>query len=70
MSFDFTRHSRLGLVVQIVCYTVLCAVCLVLGTVEHKNRLYLLAACAAGGVVTSVILLRSKARSHDADRHP
>ena len=68
MNVNFRSHSKTGLVVQIVAYTVLTVVCLVLGVVEHnRHYLFVMAFLGVGGIVTSTILLRSKRRSNGTD---
>jgi hypothetical protein len=67
MKLDSNRHSKLGLVLQTVAFVALCAVCLVLGLVEHREWLYFIAACAAGAAVMRILQLRSKGRGDDAD---
>jgi hypothetical protein len=68
MSSNPTRHSKLGLVLQIVAYTALTVVFLVLGLVEHRWFLLVTAVFGVGNIVTSIILLRSKGRTGDNDR--
>ena len=65
MKLGFNRHSKLGLVLQIVCFTALCAVCLVLGLVEHRDWLDFLAVCCAGAAVMRILQLRSKGRGEE-----
>jgi hypothetical protein len=68
MSLNSIRHSKLGLVLQIVAYTALAVVFLVLGLVEHRWFLLVTAVFGVGAIVTSAILLRSKGRTGDTDR--
>ena len=53
---------------QIVAYTALAVVSLVLGLVEHSRFLLITAVFGLGAIVTSIILLRSKGRTGDTDQ--
>lgn len=68
MSLNSTRHTKSGLVLQIVAYTALTVVSLVLGIVEHRGFLLVTVFFGVAGVVTSIILLRSKGRTGDTDQ--